>query len=238
MTPAIFISVVTMTRKKIHKTGSLTPAERAKKFTSSGSFKKGYDPRRGRKGLDRRQKQALMSNPRCPTCGEVTRRLGTARGKQRYQCKGQCGAFLESYDHQPSAYPWCVACRRLMKKAGKPRGFQNYQCPQCKTFYLDGARIAQRQRRRRYLASLRWEEAFEVIRHALANVPPDLREEIMQEMMLAALDGRFDLSDIKSMIPFYRRKVMRQTADRFRFVSLDQPIPNTEGLTYADALAG
>jgi hypothetical protein len=126
-----------------------------------------------------------------------------------------------------------------MKKAGKPRGFQNFQCGQCKTYYLDGARIAQKRPRRRYLASIRWESVIEAInRAALQVLSPELRREFIQEMAARVLDGEIDIKEIESSAAHYRRVILSQNVDRFRFVSLDQAMPGNERMTYGERLAG
>lgn len=183
----------------------------------------------------------------CPTCGGPSRKFGyapkkTQHRKQRYQCRGSCRrSWLESYDHEPAAYPWCVTCRAPMTKAGKSRGrgFQTYQCRRCRAYCKDGPPLHKIpiRARRRLLASLRWEETLDAIQRAVpTGLPPDVREEVIQEMALAALEGEIKLGDIARAVAFYRRKVSRQMADRFKFVSIDQP--DADGLTYADRLAG
>ncbi|HKQ06810.1 MAG TPA: hypothetical protein VJ464_16870 [Blastocatellia bacterium] len=87
-------------------------------------------------------------------------------------------------------------------------------------------------------ARLAGDELLPMIERAVSRVADELREEVAQEMAIAALSGELSLSDIKSAVPFYRRKVSRQMADRFKFVSLDAVIPGQDGLTYADRLAG
>jgi len=126
-----------------------------------------------------------------------------------------------------------------MKKAGRAQGFQIFHCLRCKAYYRDGARLhlMPKRERRRYLAALRWEQVMEAIRKATEVLPLDIREEVIQEMALAALDGSLDPADINRAAPFYRRKVSRQT-DRFRVVSLDQPVGYEGGATYAELLAG
>jgi hypothetical protein len=126
-----------------------------------------------------------------------------------------------------------------MKKAGRAQGFQIYHCLRCRTYYRDGARLHKmsKRERRRYLAALRWEQILEAIRKATGDLPPDMREEVIQEMALASLDGSLDQVDIPRSVPFYRRRVSRQ-ADRYRVVSIDQPLGYEGGLTYAELLAG
>jgi hypothetical protein len=91
---------------------------------------------------------------------------------------------------------------------------------------------------RRFEARQQGEQLVEAIRRAVSGVPADLREDVMQEMFLAALDGELDLSNIESAVHFYRKRINRLSANRFKFVSLDQPIAGTKGLTYAERLAG
>jgi hypothetical protein len=146
---------------------------------------------------------------------------------------------MQSYEHDPSLYPWCVLCRHPMKKAGRAQGFRNWQCRKCIAFYRDGARLRRMEKRekRRYLVSLKWDQVLEAITEATAQLPADVREEVIQEMALAALTGDLDLACIPRTVPFYRRKVSRQMTDRFRVVSLDQPI-GADGMTYGELLAG
>jgi hypothetical protein len=70
------------------------------------------------------------------------------------------------------------------------------------------------------------------------NLPVEIREELHQELVLAALAGEFELSELDQMIINYRRKVYRESLTGFAYVSLDAVIPHTEGLTYGDTLAG
>jgi hypothetical protein len=70
------------------------------------------------------------------------------------------------------------------------------------------------------------------------NLSGDVRDDLRQELELAALEGDFDLSDLAVMVPFYLRKIYRLSANRFKFVSLSSIIPGTKNLTYADTLIG
>jgi hypothetical protein len=70
------------------------------------------------------------------------------------------------------------------------------------------------------------------------NLPLEIREELQQELVMAALAGEFDLSELDQAITTYRRKVNRESLTGFGYVSLDAVIPQTNGLTYADTLAG
>jgi len=143
--------------------------------------------------------------------------------------------------------PGCVACHNLMQKRGFQNGQRYFYCPTCKTYYRGGrparnqaaqpsatARETRQQQARQLDAAL-----LDLIRAALpAGLPADLREEVMQETAVAALGGEFDLSEMARLVKHCRRKINRLNADRFRFVSLSQPIPNSNGLTYSDVIAG
>jgi hypothetical protein len=70
------------------------------------------------------------------------------------------------------------------------------------------------------------------------NLPLEIREELQQELVMAALAGEFELSELDAAVALYRRKVNRESLTGFAYVSLDAVIPQTNGLTYADTLAG
>ena len=77
-----------------------------------------------------------------------------------------------------------------------------------------------------------------ILRAIPKSLPDDLRADIAQEMAVGALDGDFDLSDLGKYVAFYRRKIYRLSANRFKFISIDSVIPGTTKLTYADTLVG
>jgi hypothetical protein len=151
--------------------------------------------------------------------------------------------FLEAYDRAPfdEVNPWCVACRAAMKKAGKELCFQSYACRYCRAYYRDGKRFIKlsNRERRRYTASLRWLEITEIISQALPKyLEAEIREEIEQEIMVAALNGDFNLRELPEIVRTRWRKIKRQQQDLYKFVSLDQIIPGTDSLTIGDTLAG
>jgi len=130
-----------------------------------------------------------------------------------------------------------------MNRNGFRNGVRKFRCLKCKETYLAAGitqpvaphiRQARQQRAAQLDASL-----LDLISAALPDyLPLDLREDVMQETAVAALDGEFDLSEMARMVPFYRRRINRLSSDRFRFVSLSQPIPYSNGLTYGDVIMG
>lgn len=181
----------------------------------------------------RKVDRSLQTNPRCPRCAGLSRKAGIYKGKQMFACKGEC---RRGFVGQPTetVNPPCPRCSGRGIKSGFSGGKQLYRCKgECGRFYSLSIRQL-----RAFKAQLEGAELYEAIARAVASLPPDVREEVTQEMAVAALQGEIDLSDIASMVAFYRRKVMRQMGDRYKFVSLDQPIPGTERLTYAAQLAG
>jgi len=130
-----------------------------------------------------------------------------------------------------------------MNRNGFRNGARKFRCLKCRETYLEAGveqpiaphiRQARQQRAAQLNASL-----LDLISAALPDyLPFDLRQDVMQETAVAALDGEFDLSEMARMVPYYRRRINRLSSDRFRFVSLSQPMPNTNGVTYGDVIAG
>jgi hypothetical protein len=80
---------------------------------------------------------------------------------------------------------------------------------------------------------------LEMIRAALpAHWSPDFRDDVAQEMVLGALTGEFDLSDLAEHVTTYRRRIYRLGGMTKRFLPIDAPIPGANRLTYADTLVG
>lgn len=179
------------------------------------------------------EQYVVKDSPQCPRCGGQSKKCGRIRkGKQQYICKGPCGRRFQAYYNIKPTHPQCPRCGGRAIKRGQKRGNQKYKCNgECGREFTLTMKEA-----RRFKARLMGEELTDAIRRAVSDLPPDLREEIMQEMAVAALDGELGLSDIRNAVPFYRRKVMRQVSNRFKFISIDQP--NKDGLFYADLLAG
>jgi hypothetical protein len=112
-------------------------------------------------------------------------------------------------------------------------GNQQYNCSACKKYFTFKA-TADRQHRARLLGN----SSPQMIDESVSkSIPPDIREDLTQELVLAALCGELDLSEMPKVIARFRRKVYGQLLTGFRYVSLNAPIPHTDGLTYADLIA-
>jgi ribosomal protein L37AE/L43A len=175
------------------------------------------------------------------------RRRGRYNGAQVYKCQ-PCDIRYVDRPHVLSGNPYCVACRVQLKKAVQRYGYQCFRCRKCGVFFRDGKSMGPekpinatpevREARRQQAAQLD-AGLLDMIKAALpGNVPLDLREDVIQESALAALSGDFDLSELGRMVSHCRRRVHRMSENGFQLVSLDQPIPNTNGLTYGDTIAG
>jgi transposase-like protein len=179
----------------------------------------------------------LRSNPRCPTCQAVARKVGFLRnGTRLYRCFNcRKGFVFESQrQRQIQSNPHCPACGATSQKRGLEYGKYLYRCRECnKGFSLTP------QQQRQHRARLQMEQLPALIEQKLPkNLPLEIREELQQELVMAALAGEFDLSELDQAITTYRRKVNRESLTGFGYVSLDAVIPQTNGLTYADTLAG
>jgi hypothetical protein len=134
-----------------------------------------------------------------------------------------------------------------MRKAGLiPKGERKFLCTKCKIYAQDKSpRVHQKaiapetKAERRQRAGQMGDELLELIR---SKVPYylryEIREDVIQELIVAVLSGEVDLSELPKVIPFYARRIYRLSANRFNSVPLDTIIPGTERLTYADLLAG
>lgn len=186
----------------------------------------------------------------CVTCHNPMRAHGRDRGRQYFACRECKTHYLASRRERPPLIqnnPWCVTCHAVMHKRGRQNGRQYFYCRKCKTYYRDGrgsksAPLATgttiRQARKQEAAQLD-AKLLDAIREALpGSLPRDLRDDITQEMAVAALDGALDLADLKNQVATYRRRINQLSANRWQFVSLSQPIPGTNGLTYGETIAG
>ncbi|HKS42159.1 MAG TPA: hypothetical protein VJX74_16195, partial [Blastocatellia bacterium] len=61
-----------------------------------------------------------------------------------------------------------------------------------------------------------------------SHTPFDIREELKQEMALAALNGELDLNDLKNEMRAYRTRVYGNQANRFKHLFIDHPLPGTD----------
>jgi hypothetical protein len=192
------------------------------------------------------------ANPPCPTCGGRSVKDGHRKDRnvQMYSCRTGHRRFSANYIKPPvtcrsmAGNPHCITCHAQTHKRGKRGKAQIYYCKSCKVTIADRPDGSKRRPRRAVLIKARQEEArkmdtglLDIINRVLPYSLPN-REDVAQELALGAISGEFDLSDLPRMVPFYRRKINRLSANPFRFVSISQPIPDTNGLTIADTLAG
>jgi transposase-like protein len=182
--------------------------------------------------------------PYCPVCQGESYRHGTTRsGTQRYRCKS-CGKGFspkELHKHRDTrgnrvrSNPSCSTCGEISKKHGFSRtGNYQYYCRPCNHRFTFSP-----QRQRQHEVSKQAEQLPSLIEQKLPkNLPLEIREELQQELVMAALAGDFELSELDAAVARFRRKVNRESLTGFGYVSLDAVIPQTNGLTYADTLAG
>lgn len=193
----------------------------------------------GAAGLDPVREIPLDREPRQLQNGKRTRPLFRCRSKT-------CGKYYTPGKIEVSN-PCCPYCHSRSRKRGKRYGSQQYNCPTCRKWFtpfssrrprLKPAPPEQRPEYRRWARRL-GDSLLDLIRgNVPEGLPPDIREEVTQEIALAALLGELDLSDLPAAGVCFRRKVYARQMTRWRFVPLDAPIPGTRGLTYADALPG
>lgn len=85
------------------------------------------------------------------------------------------------------------------------------------------------------------EDKLEIV---LGFIPPgfpvELRDDLSNELIVAFLEGNLRISkmaeDVKGIIKRFNKRVGRW--DSFKSVSLDAPVPGTDGLSYGDMLEG
>ena len=135
---------------------------------------------------------------------------------------------------QTNTTPPCPNCNRTSTKSGfSHSGKQKYRCSPCRRTFILGHQQQQQ------LEGPRAEDILPLISARVPKeLPPEVREEMIQELAVAALTGEFELSQLDEMVTRFRRKVYRESLTGFAYVSLDAGIPNTEGLTLADTLVG
>lgn len=80
-------------------------------------------------------------------------------------------------------------------------------------------------------------ELFRAVNQAVsANLPPHVRDDVIQNMILAILEGELTLSEVRSKSRQYLRDYDRAT-ERWKTVSVDQTIAGTEDLKLLDRLS-
>jgi hypothetical protein len=136
---------------------------------------------------------------------------------------------------QANPTPPCPNCNRTSTKSGfNASGSQRYFCSTCKSIFTPSPEQLQQHQQQ-----LSMEQLLPLITGKVPKeLPPEVREEMIQELAVAVLAGEFELSQLDEMVTRFRRKVYRESLTGFAYVSLDAGIPNTEGLTLADRLVG
>jgi transposase-like protein len=175
----------------------------------------------------------LNINPPCPRCNGKSKYRRLSKGRTVYLCC-QCNRLFP-LPPVTNKNPLCPVCNGYSRRRGQRKnGTQRYRCNQC------GKCFSKRPRQQRqHQAQLQCEQLPALIEEKLPkNLPLEIREELQQELVVAALAGDFELSELDAAVARFRRKVNRESLTGFGYVSLDAVIPQTNGLTYADTLAG
>jgi transposase-like protein len=183
----------------------------------------------------------LLANPTCLSCEGLSTKSGiTADGTQAYRCKACSWRFTLTQQGKPhnkhsTDNPRCRDCDRDCIRYGiSPSGKQQYRCEHCQRQFSLSLR-----QQRQHKVQLQQEHLLPLIAGKVPKeLPPEVREEMIQELAVAVLAGEFELSQLDEMVTRFRRKVYRESLTGFAYVSLDAGIPNAEGLTLADTLAG
>lgn len=183
-----------------------------------------------------------VTRPSCPQCSAPMRRGGMREGRQRWRCK-PCRILTA----QPEAYrrnalperPACPRCSTVMRSRGLSRkgGGRYWGCPACKSTGDPSAH----EPRGLTPPKLTESEASDLLASVSRLLPrwltADAREDARQAIALAILEG----SAGRTPKPATVRRLSRAAiglCDRFKFLSLDAPIPGTDGLTRAELLIG
>jgi len=178
-------------------------------------------------GVQRRKSRSLVTPDRCPYCDGRTIMHGRQCGRQRYRCI-RCGSVCIGDFH--------VKPEPLSREIGECR---KARCIKPRKSIAPVA-VSPELRQARQLEALMIGAALSTMVNAVvpSYLSADVKDDLRQEMTLAALEGDFDLSDLARMVPYYQRRIYRLSANRFKFVSLSSVIPGTTNLTYADTLVG
>lgn len=75
--------------------------------------------------------------------------------------------------------------------------------------------------------------------HALIpkGIPHDIKGDLCQDLVVAVLSGETTVENIPEVIAKYAREARKFLPDRWKHVSIDEPIPGTDGLRLEDILA-
>lgn len=231
---------------------------------NSGNFKPGFDPRR--RGFPHAA-NVEGDRPNCPRCFRPMYRAGKGHGRQRWGCK-TCRFITIRPESMPDVRPVCpthgrhmqrqkregrtpwrcplphpkvthgrATCQRCalpLRKAGFAKGRQRWCCPSC-----DYTTWADTPAEPRTLTDDEATELLKLITVRLpAHLPPDVREEARQSLMLAVLEGQAALDPDRKTVRHHASAARGMSWNRFRYLPLDAPIPGTDGLTWAETLIG
>jgi hypothetical protein len=183
----------------------------------------------------RRIKVKPHNKPECPRCARPMRQR-----RLKFSCR-YCRA-----EPRPTVTPGrCPYCSGRTWKNGIRNGLQRYACTRCPR-RCSSPQVEPpppitpevRQARAEQAASLGDELLPTVQAIVQQKLPPDMCEDVQQELIVAALEGEIDLSNITAQLPTYRRRINRLSSHTRRFISIDATVPGTNHLTYADTLIG
>ena len=171
-------------------------------------------------------------NPPCPYCNGNSQLRRRNHGNPGYLCQ-QCNRYFQ-HSYRSNSNPPCPLCQGKSQRRGRREGKQVCFCVACHRYFR-----CTLQQQRQHEVRQQAEQLPALIDQKLPKtLPVEIRQELQQELVMAALSGEFELSELEQVITLYRRKVYRESLTGFGYISLDAVIPHTEGLTLADTLAG
>lgn len=192
---------------------------------------------------------SLHTDPERPCCATCRRPFQTFG--QRWRCQ-RCGVCIKKrrgparvthpLPAEIVARPFSLCCRvEMMRHGGSTwngRYYAYWKCSCLRTFCLVKPKTtapAVEFSPRRLDDDGARDLLADIARQLPRYLPPDAREDARQEIALAILEGRRpgrrDVNRIAA-------EALGMTQNRFRFRSLDAPIPGTERLTWAETLIG
>ena len=166
----------------------------------------------------------------CPECRKE-HTGGRARGRKKRR----------PWTHAPDAErPWCVKCKKAMSSGGYVKGIRRWKCKPDKVEIVTRSSRSEMDRQRKE------DEGEKLMKYILGKLASlnghdaQMREDIAGEMYADIYGGKLKRGEINAetvrrYIGFQRK---RET-NRFRDVSIDQPLDGEEGgQTLADILEG
>lgn len=200
------------------------------------------------------------SNPWCAKCrrpmGKTGKRGASPQLYRCARCKAQCAAYgkprkrkqarqRDAARLQAAPLVRCPSCPGRTIKYGAMNGKQRYRCTLCHRYCYGPlqpkARPTHWKTKRTWArrAQQMGDELLSVIAPVvIAKAPPDLHDDLIQEIALAALEGNVDPLNVAASLATYRSRINRLSSDTKKFVPIDSTVPGTNRLTYADVLVG